>query len=108
MNKINKSIIELLPIILGLILIIFLRTELEIFTIVFLIILLSFKLKYHQGEIYLFLFGFIIGIILEFFGNMLLGQRWAEASFFSIPIWLPFAWGYGFIIIRRIGNIVVK
>ncbi len=107
MNKINKIIIELLPVILSLILLYFFRKELLIIFVILLAILLTFKISYKKGEIYLLFFGIFIGLIFELIGNYLLGQRWAEASFFTIPLWLPLTWGYGFIIIRRIGNLLI-
>jgi len=68
----------------------------------------TFLHRYQKGEVYLFLLGLFFGLILELIGNFYLGQKWAEASFFTVPIWLPIFWGYGFVIIRRIGEIFVE
>ena len=70
MNKIKNSVLELLPIIIALIAIIFLKKEIEILIIVLLVTLVSFKISYHKGEVYVFLLGCIMGVILEFFGNI--------------------------------------
>ena len=34
-------------------------------------------------------------------------QFWANTSWLDVPLWLPLAWGMGFIIIRRLGDIIV-
>jgi hypothetical protein len=107
MKKIKEIILELLPVIILIILLIFIRSEIGIVILVILGIIGTFLIKYQKNELYLFLFGAVIGIIFELIGNILLGQSWPEASFFSIPIWLPLSWGYGFIIIRRTGNIII-
>ena len=108
MNKVKKILSELLPVFILLVLLLFFRSEIAITCLVILSILITFKIKYYKKEIYVFLFGSIMGILFELIGNFLLGQSWGEASFFTIPIWLPLTWGYGFVLIRRIGNIIVN
>jgi hypothetical protein len=108
MNKAKEILIELIPVIILLILICFFRTELEITIFAAIAMFAAFKIKYQKREIHLLLFGAIMGVIFESIGNSLLGQSWPQASFFAIPIWLPLTWGYGFILIRRIGNIIIK
>jgi len=99
---------EFIPFIIMIILSFIFNTELGIFIIGLLLIAYTFMHRYDKKEIYLFLLGIFFGIILELTGNIALGQKWAEASFFKIPIWLPLFWGYGFVVIRRVGNILVK
>jgi prepilin signal peptidase PulO-like enzyme (type II secretory pathway) len=108
MNKIKEVMVELLPTLFVLIFLVFLRGEIALFILILLASFITFKIKFHKKELYLFLFGFIMGIIFELIGNFVLGQSWPDASFFTIPIWLPLSWGYAFIVIRRIGNIIVK
>jgi hypothetical protein len=68
-----------------------------------------FFFEYHKGELSLLFIGIITGIIIELGGSLIYKlQYWIVGSFFGIPLWLPLLWGYGFIFIRRIGNIVVK
>lgn len=107
-SKTKEIIIELIPILIVLLLLCLFRNEIAITILTLLAIIFTFTIKYQKNEAYIFLFGLIIGIILELIGNFLLGQSWPDASFFSIPIWLPLTWGYGFIIIRRIGDIIIK
>jgi len=107
MKKVSKILSQLLPVFIMVALLFFFRSEIAITVLAIFLILITFKRKYCKKEIYVFLFGTAMGIFFELTGNFLLEQSWGEASFFTIPIWLPLAWGYGFVIIRRIGNIIV-
>ena len=108
MSKAKEIILLLIPIIVVLIILIFWQSEIILTILVILALIATFKIKYYKKEWQLFLVGCIIGLIFELVGNFVLGQSWPEASFFTIPIWLPLGWGYGFILMRRIGNIIVK
>jgi len=108
MNKLTTILKELIPLGVIIIFLFFFRTEIAITLLAILGIVLTFIIRYHKKEYLVLLFGLIIGVIFELIGNFWLGQNWPEASFFSIPIWLPVTWGYGFIIIRRIGNILIE
>ncbi len=108
MKKPTKIALEIIPTIIMLLMLIFIKSEIGLTILALLVITATFMIKYQKKEVYVFLFGAIIGIILELIGNFLLGQSWPQASFFTIPIWLPLTWGYGFVLIRRIGEIIVK
>ena len=107
-KKIFLFLKEFIPFLIVLILSFIFNTELGIFFMGVILVAYTFIHRYDKGELYLFLLGIFFGIILELTGNIALGQKWAEASFFKIPIWLPVFWGYGFIVIRRLGNIFIK
>jgi hypothetical protein len=107
MNKLLSVIKELLPLGALLIFIFFFRTEIAITILAIIGIVITFFMCYNKNEYIVLIFGFIMGLVFEIIGNVWLGQNWPEASFFTIPLWLPVAWGYGFIVIRRIGNILV-
>lgn len=66
-------------------------------------------LRTERGEWHLFFVGLSLGLIIEV-GLGLVGrtQFWAHASFFGVPYWLPIMWGYGLVIMRRIGNAIVQ
>jgi len=108
MNKLTKILKELITLGVIIIFLFFFRTEIAITLLAILGIGLTFFIKYHKKEYLVLLFGIFMGIIFEIIGNFWLGQNWPEASFFTIPIWLPLTWGYGFVIIRRIGNILIE
>jgi hypothetical protein len=68
-----------------------------------------FLIRYNRKEWILYVVGVLTGIILELGGDAIYKlQSWDNASFFGIPIWLPLFWGYAFILISRIGKIIVK
>ncbi|MEN9405419.1 MAG: hypothetical protein RLY47_378 [Candidatus Parcubacteria bacterium] len=59
------------------------------------------------GAALLFGIGVAISLIVEVgLGFVLRTQHWENASFFGIPYWLPLAWGYGFVVIHQIGELV--
>jgi hypothetical protein len=106
MNKILK---EIWPMLIGLVILFFIHTEIIITIVTLAVILITFKIRYEKNEAYWFFTGIIIGILLEIGGDMFYKlQFWSQGSFFGIPLWLPLFWGYLFVIVRRIGNIVVK
>ncbi len=60
------------------------------------------------GESLLLMIGLLLGIIIEVgLGLVLRTQHWENASFLGVPYWLPLIWGYGFVTIHRLGEIVL-
>jgi TctA family transporter len=107
--KKDNILFQLIP--LFLVLGIFLVTQREVYVTIGILFLigLSFAIKYYKKEWKVLLLGMILGFLFEMAGNFVYkAQYWNNASLFGIPIWLPLMWGYGFIFIRRIGNILVK
>lgn len=50
----------------------------------------------------------MLGLFLGIFIEVVLGavarqQYWVNASLMGVPVWLPIAWGIGFVVITRIG-----
>ena len=83
--------------------------ELILTLTIILILLINFKIKYYKGEWTLFLIGLIFGFLIEVgLGFVYRLQLWRDTTFFGVPVWLPIVWGYGFVIIRRIGNLIVN
>lgn len=75
-------------------------------SILFSIFLLTRRVR---GELILFAIGVSLGLIIEVgLGLVSRSQHWENASLFGVPYWLPVIWGYGFVAMRRIGNIVVE
>jgi hypothetical protein len=61
-----------------------------------------------RGEGVLFAVGFVVGLSIEVgLGLIARSQHWENASLWGVPYWLPVIWGYGFVVMRRIGNHVV-
>lgn len=104
----NKIIQQIWPLVIGLVFLWFVKNEIITTIGILLVILITFKIDYHKKEFYWLLIGIITGTICELGGDYFFKlQFWADGAFFGIPLWLPLLWGYMFVIIRRIGNIVV-
>lgn len=106
MKPLYKSLLELSPAIIWPFAPLLSGNEIFLTAIMLCLILVIFKIKYYKNECYLFLAGIVLGIILESIGNSSLGQSW-DALFFPFPLWIPLAWGFGFIFFRRIGDIIL-
>jgi|SRR3989344_4529533 len=77
--------------------------------VIIVLILISLKINYTKDEWKLVIIGILIGFIVEVVTGMFYRiQFWANGSLFGVPTYVPFLWGYGFLIIRRIGNIIIK
>jgi hypothetical protein len=61
------------------------------------------------GEGILYALGLVSGLIIEVgLGQIARTQHWENASLLGVPYWLPLLWGYGFVVMRRVGNAVVS
>jgi hypothetical protein len=70
-------------------------------------IVVTFSTDFHRGELKIFFFGLLYGIVVEIgLGSIHRQQIWLDASFFGIPTWLPIMWGLGFIYIGRFAAFV--
>lgn len=112
-SALKKKLFDILPILIsivfGLIMMAFIKGEILLTLGFALIVLVNFFVKYHKREWLLFALGFFSGIFFEVLGDVLFKlQYWAHGSLFGLPFWLPLMWGFGFVAMRRIGNIVVE
>lgn len=84
---------------------ILLELPLTILSVLFCFLLFA---RREKGEIALFFVGLSMGLIIEVgLGLIARTQHWEYASLFGVPYWLPLIWGYGFVIMRRVGNVIV-
>ncbi len=66
-------------------------------------------IRRERGEGAIYLIGVVMGLIIEVgLGQVARTQFFTNASLFGVPLWLPLAWGYGFVVIRRVGNGIVE
>lgn len=108
-KKTRQFFIEILPLTVGFIVQPFVHGELQFTILVIAVLLVSLKIKYYPGEWKLFLMGLIIGFVFEALAGLVHRmQHWDNASLLGIPVWLPIFWGYGFIFIHRLGELIVK
>ncbi len=100
---------QLIPLFFLLFISLFTKNEFLISIILIGMLLITFKIKYYKNEWKIFLFGIIIGFLFELTGSIIYKlQYWEQGTLFGMPIWLPLFWGYGFVFIRRIGNLIAR
>lgn len=108
--KYKESLVfQLVPLFLVLVIFFFTQNEYAVTAGILVLLTATFAIKYYSDEWKVLLLGIILGFTFEIAGDLIYqAQFWENASLFGIPIWLPLMWGYGFIFIRRIGNILTK
>lgn len=109
-NKIKLLALELWPFLIGIIIMaLFWRQEILASILILVIIIIMFSIKYEKNEIYLYFLGVLIGAIVELWGQLIVHfQNFTQGLLLGMPLWLPLVWGYAFIAMRRIGNLIVK
>jgi hypothetical protein len=71
------------------------------------VIIVSLFIKRERNDIKIFIFGFLIMIVSEYIFTSTRVEVFIRDSLFGLmPIWLPFLWGYGFIAIKRLLEIL--
>ena len=108
MKKISilkKIILELIPILIMIALIPFFK-EIILVILFIIIILIAFKIKYQKKEVVVFLLGLIAMTMIELIFISTGIETFAHNKLFGIPLWLPLIWGYGFVVIKRIIQLI--
>jgi hypothetical protein len=105
MNKYLKLILETLPVFVGILFsCLFWQDNLLLF---FIYLAMSVGLIYlhkDKDEIIIFAYGVAVGLFVEVTGTKVGGyQSFTQPDFMGIPFWLLFAWGYGFVAMKRVG-----
>jgi len=101
-EKILYIFCNAVPILLMIFLIPILRNDYVLTFIYVLIIGGSFIIKYESKDLLFFIFGFIAMTISEYLFVSTGVETFTRKSFFGlIPLWLPFLWAYGFVVIKR-------
>ncbi len=60
-----------------------------------------------RTELFIFLYGLAAGFIIETLGTQISGyQSFTLPQVLGIPYWLIVAWGYGFLLMKRVGFIL--
>ena len=61
------------------------------------------------GDYHVLVLGLLIGLLVEIIGTSVSGyQSFVNPDFLGIPVWLPIAWAYGLMAMKRIGVIVYR
>ncbi len=67
-----------------------------------LIIVIAFSIKKEPNDLKIFIFGFLVMIVSETFFISSGVEIFVRNSLFGImPLWLPFLWAYGFVVIKK-------
>ena len=103
MQKAGKIFLNALPILVMIGLIPLVRNDylLTLFYVGIIIMLLVF-VKCTKNDMVAFLFGFIVITFFEYIFVSTGVETFTRNSLFGVmPLWLPFLWAYGFIVIKR-------
>lgn len=108
MKKFFKILITALPTLLMIGLIPIIKDDYLLTLAYIVIIFIAFKIKKaRENQALIFLFGFIIMLISEYIFISTGVEKFIRNSLFGImPIWLPFLWAYGFVVISRLVKIL--
>lgn len=101
-----RVFVETLPILFGILLsYLFWRNNFLLFVIYLALTLVLIYFHGDKTEFVIFAYGILIGAIVEVIGTQVSGyQSFAKPDLGGIPLWLPIAWGYGFVAMKRIGS----
>lgn len=104
-KKLVKVFLETLPILTGVLLsYLFWQNNLVLFAIYLTLSLGLIFWHKDRTEFVIFGYGLIVGLVVEIIGTKISGyQSFTKPDFGGIPLWLPVAWGYGFVAIKRVG-----
>lgn len=108
-NKIQQLIIHSSPLALGILLsFLFWKQNLLLLVIYLVLVLLIIWFgKDKKVEAWIFIYGLISGFAVETIGTQISGyQGFTHPDIWGIPYWLIVSWGYGFILMKRIGLII--
>ena len=102
MKKAIDIFINTTPILLMIGLIPLIQNDYWLSLIYILIIGISFVFKLEKKDLLVFSFGFLVMIISEYLFISTGVETFIRNSLFGLmPLWLPFLWGYGFVVIKR-------
>lgn len=109
-DAIVKIFLETVPILIGVVLTYFFWKNNFLLTVLFAALLAAtLKIKYYPGDLFALLYGSAIGFALEVFQTSVAKfHSFSNPDFLGIPVWMPFVWGYGFMLMKRIGIIIYR
>lgn len=107
MRKLTKTTLNMIPILLMIALIPFVKNDYYLLAVFAAIICASFIIHREKKEWQVFVFGLIV---MTFFEYIFVGtgvETFSRNSLLGImPIWLPVLWAYGFVAIKRAVTII--
>ena len=107
MNKTYQIFLNAIPILLMIGLIPFISSDYLLTFLYIVIIFIALTLERTQNDLLILAFGFVIMIASEYlFINTGVETFNRNTLFGLMPLWLPFLWGYGFVAIKRLIEIL--
>ncbi len=109
--KTLNLIIHTLPLLLGVVFSYFFWRNNSILLIIYLLAALAviWVGRDRRTEFLVFIYGAVIGFLIETIGTQVSGyQSFANPQILGIPGWLVVAWGYGFVLMKRIGLVITQ
>ena len=102
MKKVLKIFLNSIPILLMIGLIPLIRDDYALTIIYVSISIISLSIKAKKNDFIVYVFGFMIMIVSEYIFISTGVETFIRNSLFGMmPLWLPFLWAYGFIVISR-------
>lgn len=107
MNTLRSIVLNVLPVIIMILLIPVVLNDYWLTVVYIGIILVSLLMKRQKNDLLLFGLGFIFMFFSEWLFISTGVETFVRDSLFGLmPLWLPFLWGYGFIVIKRVTEIL--
>lgn len=107
--KIIKIVLNLLPVILMITLIPFIKNDYSLAAADIVIIIVAFLIKYEKGDDIFFLFGLVGMTVIEYIFLKTKVEFFLRYTLFKMmPLWLPILWGYAFVVIHRATRLLDK
>lgn len=105
-----KIAIETFPILFGAVVTYFLWGNNFLLALIFLAATaVILKLKYYPGDLFAFSYGALLGFGIEVFQTSIAKfHTFSNPDILGIPIWMPLVWGYGFMLMKRIGILIYE
>jgi hypothetical protein len=98
------------PFVIGIVLSYFFWRSTLLLLIIYLLMALLVVASGKDGKVeaQIFIYGVVAGTVVELWGSAISGyQHWEVTDgMLTIPYWLMVSWGYGFVLMKRIGLII--
>lgn len=106
-TNMKKSILNIIPILLMIGLIPLIQNDYLLTTVYIIISVIAFAIKYEKKEYAFYLLGFFGMIVSEYIFISTKVETFNRVSLLGVmPLWLPFLWAYGFVVMKRVIKII--
>ncbi len=105
-----KISLETMPILIGVVFTYFFWKSNILLTVLFVAMLAAIlAIKRYPGDLFVLIYGSALGFFLEVFQTSIAKfHNFANPDFLGLPVWMPLVWGYGFMLMKRIGIIIYE